>query len=59
MDYRDPAILLITMVTTDRLPLFGELHGESMVLSTLGKQVAQEIEQIPTYQGASTIEIYD
>lgn len=59
MDYRDPAILLITMVTTDRLPLFGELHGESMVLSPLGKQVAQEIEQIPTYQGASTIEIYD
>ena len=58
-DYRNPSILLITMVTTDRLPLLGELQGESIALSTLGEQVAQEIERIPTYIDAAAIEIYD
>lgn len=59
MDYRNPSILLITMVTTDRRPLFGELQGEKIVLTPLGKQVGLEIEQIPTYLDASAIEIYD
>lgn len=59
MDYRDPAILLITMVTTDRLPLLGELQGERVALSSLGVQVAQEIERIPSYKDAAAIEIYD
>ena len=47
MDYRNPSILLITMVTTDRRPLFGELQGEKIVLTPLGKQVGLEIERIP------------
>lgn len=58
MDYRSPSIQLLTMVTSDRLPLFGKLHGEQIVLSALGQKVAEEIERIPSYKGASSIEIY-
>lgn len=58
MDYRSPAIQMLTMVTLNRLPLLGELRGEEIVLSPLGQKVAEEIERIPTYKGASSIEIY-
>ena len=58
MDYRSPAIQMLTMVTLNRLPLLGELRGEKIVLSPLGQKVAEEIERIPTYKGASSIEIY-
>ena len=47
------------MVTSERLPLLGELQGEHIVLTELGRKVAEEIERIPTYKGASSIEIYD
>ena len=59
MDYRSPSIQLLTMVTSDRLPLLGELQGEHIVQTELGRRVAEEIERIPTYKGASSIEIYD
>ena len=58
LDYQDPSILLLTLVTTNRLPLFGHLQGEKIVHNTLGQQVAEEIERIPTHQDASAIEIY-
>jgi hypothetical protein len=59
MDYRDPAILLITMVTTDRLPILGKLSGMTIERTVLGQAVAEEIEKIPTYKEAESIEIYD
>lgn len=58
MDYSSPSIMLLTLVTSDRLPLLGELHGEQIVLSPLGQKVAEEVERIPSYKGASSIEIY-
>ena len=58
LDYQDPTILLLTLVTINRLPLFGYLQGEKIVRSALGQQVAEEIERIPTYKGAEYIEIY-
>lgn len=57
MDYQSPSIQLLTMVTTDRAPLFGKLHGEEITLSPLGQKVANEIENIPNYKDASSIEI--
>ena len=59
MDYRSPSIQLLTMVTSDRLPLLGELQGQHIALTPLGQKVAEEIERIPTYKGASSIEIYN
>lgn len=59
MDYKDPAIYLITMVTTDRLPIFGKLNGMTIERTVLGQAVAEEIEKIPTYNDAASIEIYD
>lgn len=58
MDYQSPAIQMLTMVTLNRQPLLGELCGEQIVLSPLGQKVVEEIERIPTYKGASSIEIY-
>ena len=58
LDYQNPATLLLTLVTTDRLPLFGYLQGEEIVRTALGQRIAEEIEHIPTYQNASAIEIY-
>ena len=59
LDYQDPAILLLTLVTTDRLPLLGHLQGAEIVRTTLGQHIAEEIERIPTYKEASAIEIYN
>ena len=59
MDYKDPAIYLITMVTTDRLPIFGKLNGMTIERTVLGQAVAEEIEKIPTYKDAASIEIYE
>ena len=50
--------MMITIVTTDRKPLLGTLKGEKIELTTIGLAVAKEIENIPTYNGAETIEIY-
>ena len=58
MDYKDPSIVLLTLVTTDRLPLLGELRGETIIHTELGQKVAEEIERIPTYKGAEAIEVY-
>ena len=58
MDYQDSSIILLTLVTTDRLPLLGKLHGEKIILTELGQRVATEIERIPTYKGAEAIEVY-
>ena len=58
LDYRNPSIQLLTLVTTDRLPLFGELQSEKIVLTPIGETVAQEIMRIPTYKGAEAIEIF-
>lgn len=57
-DYRNPTIMLLTLVTTDRKPLLGELHRQEIQRTTLGQQVAEEIERIPTYHGGAPIEIY-
>lgn len=59
MDYRSPSIQLLTMVTTDRMPLLGDLRGEQIVRTALSQRVAEEIERIPSYLGASSIEIYN
>lgn len=58
MDYQQPAIYLLTLVTNNRVPVLGELIGESIQCSALGTKVAQEIDRIPTYHDASAIEIY-
>jgi hypothetical protein len=50
---------MLTMVTSERLPLLGHLQGEHIVLTELGHRVAGEIERIPSYKGASSIEIYN
>lgn len=57
-DYRNPAIMLLTLVTIDRKPLLGELRGQEIQRTTLGQQVAEEIERIPTYHYGAPIEIY-
>lgn len=58
MDYQDPSIMLLTLVTTDRMPLLGKLVRETIQHTPLGEKVAKEIERIPTYKGAESIEIY-
>jgi len=58
LDYRSPAIYLLTLVTVDRQALFGQLVGETIRLSPLGEQIAAEIERIPSYRDASSIEVY-
>ena len=59
MDYQSPSIQMLTLVTVDRKPLLAELRGETIHLTPLGTAVAKEIERIPTYLGASSIEILD
>ena len=58
MDYRSPSIMMVTIVTSKRLPLLGKLQGENIILTELGQKVAGEIKRIPTYNGAESIEIY-
>ena len=58
MDYRSPSIMMVTIVTSKRLPLLGKLQGENIILTELGQKVAEEIKRIPTYNGAESIEIY-
>lgn len=65
LDFRSPAIHQLTMVSTDRSPLFGKLivpdsdTDRAFIERTpLGDKIAEEIERIPTYIGASSIEIY-
>ena len=58
VDFQDPAIHLLTLVTTKRQPLLGTLVGEQIIPTPLGQRVAEEIERIPTYKGAKDIEIY-
>ena len=58
MDYKDPSILMITLVTTNRQPLLGILKGETIERTKLGQAIAEEINRIPTYNGAESIEIY-
>ncbi len=65
MDYRDPAIHLLTMVTTDREPLLGELElhkgdpeNACIKRTEIGEKIAHEIEQIPFYKDAQAIELY-
>ena len=58
MDYQSPSIMMVTIVTTKRLPLLGKLQGENIILTELGQKVAEEIKRIPTYNGAESIEIY-
>ena len=50
---------MLTLVTVDRKPILGDLRGEHIALTPLGKKVVAEIERIPTYLGAQSIEIYD
>ena len=58
MDYKDPSILMITLVTTNRQPILGILKGETIERTKLGQVIAEEINRIPTYNGAESIEIY-
>lgn len=58
VDFRGPAIHLITITTSLRESLLGELVGEQIELSPIGKKVAEEIAHIPMYHDASAIEIY-
>ena len=59
MDYQSPSIQMLTLVTVDRKPLLAELRGETTNLTPLGAAVAREIERIPTYLGAASIEFLD
>ena len=59
MDYQSPSIQMLTLVTVDRKPLLAELRGETINLTPLGTAIAREIERIPTYLGAASIEILD
>ncbi|MBR0332732.1 MAG: transposase, partial [Alistipes sp.] len=59
MDYQSPSIQMLTLVTVDRRPLLSVLQGNTVALTALGSAVAAEIERIPTYLGAASIEILD
>ena len=59
MDYQSPSIQMLTLITVDRKPLLTELRGETTSLTPLGAAVTREIECIPTYLGAASIEILD
>ena len=65
MDYRDPAVHLLTMTTTDRQPILGTLVASQDAIeqayidrTPLGEKIAAEIERIPSYKDASSIELY-
>ena len=65
MDYRDPAVHLLTMVTTDRQPILGTLVAPQDAIeqahierTPLGEKIAAEIERIPSYKETSSIELY-
>ena len=58
MDYKDPSILMLTLVTANRTPLLGKLVGEQIEKTQIGQKVAEEIQKIPAYDGAQSIEIY-
>ena len=58
MDYKDPAILMLTLVTENRTPLLGKLKGDKIEKTPIGQKVTEEIQKIPTYDGAQSIEIY-
>ena len=58
MDYKDPAILMLTLVTENRTPLLGKLVGEQIEKTQIGQKVAEEIQKIPAYDGAQSIEIF-
>ena len=49
---------MITLVTTNRQPILGILKGETIERTKLGQAIAEEINRIPTYNGAESIEIY-
>ncbi len=61
-DYCAPTIYMLTLVTQDRLPLLGKLEGKGteahIDLTPLGKAVAEEVMQMPTYKGFESAEIY-
>ena len=53
VDFQAPAIHLLTLVTTKRRRLFGEIQTNgTMRLSPLGQQIAEEIKNIPSYKVA-------
>ena len=45
-------------MTTNRQPILGILKGETIERTKLGQAIAEEINRIPTYNGAESIEIY-
>lgn len=57
-NYHNPSVYMLTMVTKGRKPLFGRLIGEHIELTELGEGIAEEIEQMPTYKGFESAEIY-
>ena len=46
-DYTRAGAYFITMVTQDRLPLFGEIVGGEICLSPLGNVARQQWERLP------------
>lgn len=48
-DYRDRGIYMLTLVTTNRQPLFGQVVDAKMQLSELGALIEQEVLGIPRY----------
>jgi REP element-mobilizing transposase RayT len=65
VDFQGRAIHQLTLVTAEREPLLGMLvvpnnnpDNAYINLTPLGQMVAEEIERIPTYKGASNIKIF-
>lgn len=48
-DYHDRGIYMLTLVTTNRQPLFGRVVDAKMQLSELGAMIEQEVLGIPSY----------
>ncbi len=48
-DYHDRGIYMLTLVTTNRQPLFGRVVDAKMQLSKLGALIEQEVLGIPRY----------
>lgn len=61
-DYLSPSIYMLTLTSANREPIFGQLIGNAqnptISLSPIGRMVAEQIEQIPTYKGFDKTEIF-
>jgi putative transposase len=57
-DYAEPAFYFVTLCTEGRLPFFGEVQGNDMMLSPSGEIVSSRWETIPTRFPSTAIDAF-